>query len=320
MRRSRSAYALSVTTPAADDQLVRYTDAALERPVSPALRVARLDVLSAIVDLRRVPDAGLTLPWAWKGGSEEEVRYGFYRISESFELAGIEADAQIRGAGKPRGRAADLIAPATAARWDLQGLLMGLDEPAWDADPGGEEWTIRQTVGHIIESQRYYGVGTAWWQEQGYRADDPNLPPVTPDAAYEGLPDEEAEAAGSPTEVRDRLDVVLDRAVERLAGLPEDRLAVGARWSGFSIDVGFRLGRWSSHIREHTVQVEKTMVMVNRSPTEVDRLVRLILAAWGRAESTMYGAIGAEDAIGILAKAAASARTTAAEVAGLAPA
>jgi hypothetical protein len=307
-----------VTTAPADNQLVRYTDAARERPIPPTLRVARLDVLAAMGDLRRVTDASLTRPWAWKGGSEEEVRYGFYRIGESFELAGIEADTQLRGAGKPRGRAADLIAPATAARWDLQGLLIGLDAEAWDADPGGGEWTIRQTLGHIVESQRYYGVGSAWWQEQGYRPDDPNLPPVTPDAVYEGLPDEEAEGAGSPAEVRERLDTVLDRATERLAGLPDDRLGVGARWSGFAVDIGFRFGRWSSHIREHTVQVEKTLAMLEQQPTEVDRLVRLVLAAWGRAEATAFGAVEPADAVGILARAAASARTTAAEIAGLA--
>jgi hypothetical protein len=303
-----------------DAQLVRYTDAALERRLPAALRAARLEVSAAVEELRRVPDASLTKPWAWKGGSEEELRYGFYRIGEAFELAGIEADARLRATGTPRGRAADLMAPATAARWDLQGLLIGLDDAAWDTDPGGQEWTIRQTLGHVIMAQRYYGVGSAWWQEQGYRVDDPKLPPVTPDAVYEGLPSEEAEAEGSPAEVRDRLDEVLDRAAERLAGLPEDRLAVGGRWSGFAVDIGFRLGRWSSHIREHTVQVEKTLVLLERRPTEVERLVRLVLAAWGRAEAAVFGTIGGDVAIGILANAAAGARATATEVAGLATA
>jgi hypothetical protein len=307
-----------VPTSTADQQLVRYTDTTLERRLPSALRAARLDLFAAVEELRRIADASLTNPWAWKGGSEEELRYGFYRIGEAFELAGIDADAQIRSAGKPRGRAADLIAPATSARWDLQGLLIGLDDAAWDDDPGGGEWTIRQTVGHVVESQRYYGVGTAWWQEQGYRADDPKLPPVTPEAVYEGLPSEEAEAAGSPAEIRDRLDAVLDRAAERLAGLPDDRLALGGRWSGFAVDIGFRLGRWSSHIREHTVQVEKTMVMLGRQPTEVDRLVRLVLAAWGRAETVIYGTTDGGAAIGILAEVATGARATATELVELA--
>ena len=285
-----------------------------------ALRDIRLDVLAAVAELRRISDASLTRPWTWKGGSEEELRYGFYRIGEAFELAGIEADASLRSAGIQRGRSAEFIAPATAARWDLQGLLTGLDDAAWDADPGDGEWTIRQTLGHTISSQRHYGVGTAWWQDQGYRADDPDLPPVTPEATYAGLPTEEVEAEGAPAEIRDRLDSCVDRAAERLAGLPEDRLALGTRWSGFAVDVGFRIGRWSSHIREHTVQVEKTLVMLNQHPTEVDRLVRLVLAGWGRAEAVVYASKDAESGIAILAEAAAGARATATELAGLASA
>jgi hypothetical protein len=307
-----------VTTQTADDQLLRYTDASLERRIPAALRAARLEVMAAVTELRRIPDAGLPRPWGWKGGSKEELRYGFYRIGEAFELAGIDADANLRSAGRDRGRAADLIAPATAARWDLQGLLIGHDDADWDAAPGGGEWTIRQAVGHVISSQRHLGVGTAWWQEQGYRADDPYLPPATPEAAYDGLPTEEAEAVGSPAEIRGRLDSVLDRSTERLAGLPADRLTLGTRWSGFAVDIGFRLGRWSSHIREHTVQVEKTLVMLDRRPSEVDRLVRLVLAGWGRAEAVVYGSSDAGPAVEILGVAATGARATAAELAELA--
>jgi hypothetical protein len=270
--------------------------------------------MAAVHDLRTIGDADLPRPWPWKGGSEEEIRYGFYRIGESLELAGIEAQARIRAAGIERGRAADRIAQATAARWDLQGLLLPLPDPAWDADPGNREWTVRQTMAHVIGTQRHYGVVTAWWQAQAYAAEDPMLPPVTPDAAYEDLPSEEAEGAGTSSEVRDRLDDVVDRSSEALGGLPVERLGFGARWSGFAVDIDFRLGRWSSHIREHTVQVEKTLAMIDHRPTENDRLVRLLLAAWGRAEAVVHGALDADDAASLLATAAANARLTATDL------
>ena len=309
-----------MTTSTADDQLVRYTDAWFERRVPAALLAARIEVLATVAELQTLTDATLSKPWLWKGGSEEEVRYGFYRIGEAFERAGIDADASLRSTAASRGRSADLIAPVTAARWDLQGLLIGLEDAAWDADPGGGEWTVRQTLSHLISGQRAYGVATAWWQDQGYPADDPELPAATPEPVFDGLPAEEAEANGTPAEVRDRLDLVVDRAAERLAGLPPDRLGLGARWSGFAVDIGFRFGRWSSHIREHTVQVEKTLVMLNAPPSEVSRLVRLVLAGWGRAEAVVYGSAeaGADAAVAILAGAAASARSTATEIAGIA--
>jgi DinB superfamily len=300
------------------EPLLQHTDAGLARPLAGALLTARADVSEAVDALREIADADLTRPWVWKGGSKDEIRYGFYRIGERFELAGIDAEAALRSNRRERGRAGDLIAPATAARWDLHGLLLPLPAAAWDADPGGGEWTVRQTLGHVIASQRAYGVGTAWWQERSYAADDPGLPAAIPGAVWEALPTEQAEVEATLAEVRDRLDQVLDRSAERLAGLPPDRLIVGARWSGFVVDVAFRLGRWSSHLREHTVQVEKTLVTLDHRPTEVDRLVRLVLAAWGRAEAVVYGHADPDAAIALLAASATDARATAAEIAHLA--
>jgi hypothetical protein len=43
-----------------------------------------------------------------------------------------------------------------------------------------------------------------------------------------------------------------------------------------------------------------------------------VLAAWGRAEAVVYGAVEADDAVRALASAAASARVTAAELATVA--
>jgi DinB superfamily len=294
-----------------DDPLARFTDPAWLRPSPPALLAARADLAAAVADLLTITDAELTKPWSWIGGSEDEVRYGFYRIGEVFERAEVEARVLV----SDRGLAADLIAPATAARWELQGLLASLPNGAWDADPGGGEWTVRQTLGHVIGGQRGYGAATAWWQAQGLPS-DANLPTERP-PVYAELPEDEEEEAGTPAEVEARLGEVLDRSTERLAGMPADRLGIGTRWAGFPVDIGFRIGRWSSHVREHTIQVEKTLVMIAHTPTEVDRLIRLILAAWGRAEAVVYGSADAGAALRVLTTAAAEARATAAEVAGI---
>ena len=86
----------------------------------------------------------------------------------------------------------------------------------------------------------------------------------------------------------------------------------------FAVEIGFRIGRWSSHLREHTIQVEKTLAMLGHTPTEVDRLIRLILAGWGQAEAAVYGSADAGKALTVLAEAAGRARLTASELAGVA--
>ena len=304
-----------MTTQTPADPLLEFTADLTPRPLPEALLAARREVLAAARDLATVTDADLAKPWAWKGDSEDEIRYGFYRIDEVFERAGVDASAALRAAGAERGPAADLIAPSTAARWDLQGVLRQLPDAAWDADPGGGEWSVRRTLGHVIGGQRGYAVATAWWQGQGLPV-DPSLPMVRPQA-YEGRPSDQEESAGTPAEVCDRLDELVDRSAERLAGLPPERLAFGTRWVGFAVDIGFRIGRWSSHLREHTIQVEKTMVMIGHTPTEVDRLIRLVLAEWGRAEAVAYGYPDGAAGISVLVAAAAEARATAAELAGM---
>ena len=281
------------------------------RPLPSAIASARPDILAAAADLLAISDAGLVQPWDWIGGSQEEVRYGAYRAAETLEQAEIEARSMVAAGDASERRAALIVAPATAARWDLYGLLVPLDDALLDGDPGGGEWSIRQTLGHTINSQRGYGWGSAYWVGQTYDVSDPALPTGAPESYWDGFPDEETtEAEGDLAALRARLDAILDLCGERFGGLPDQRLELGSRWSGFAVSVGFRLGRWSSHIREHTIQIEKTFAFLGHVPSEQALLVRNLLAAYGRAESVVFGRAGSgvDAAADRIARGAAEAR------------
>ena len=279
-----------VTSRSLDAPLLERTDPALARPLPSPLISARSNVLAAGKTLLDLPESSLSGEWKWIGGSEQEVRYGAYRAAEALERAESTSRVILAAEEGNETQAARIVGPATAARWDLHGLLLSIDEAALDADPGGGEWTIRLTMGHIISGQRAYGWGTAWWVANPFETGDPGLPLGIPEEIWATLPDEATtEAEGSIDELGTRLDQVLDLTTERLAGLSDERLQLAARWSGFPVDVGFRLGRWSSHIREHAIQIEKTMAMLGIVPDESRRLARHVLAAYGRAEATVFG-------------------------------
>jgi hypothetical protein len=298
-----------------DASLYRHTDPAWRRPLPTSIASARQALRAIAADILAIPESALEHHWGWIGGGEEEVRYGIYRLHELFERAEVDVRRAIGDAGGDDGLAAALIAPSDAARWDLHGLLAPLSGAELDADPGGGEWSIRQTLGHTVSGQRAYGWSTAWWQEQGFAIDDPRLPPTVPDGILAALPGEDGpEQAGSLDDIRARLDATLDLSAERLAGTPQDRLAAGARWQGFPVTIAFRMGRWSSHLREHTIQIEKTLVRLDRAPTEPERLVRLTLAAYGRAEAVVFGQADAGTAAEIIRVAAAEARETIVDV------
>ena len=272
------------------------------------LEGARGQIERALGDLLAVPDAALDGPWTWPDHGEADGRYAFFRILEDLEATAAAIDAA--GGGRPPAEA--IVAPATVARWDLCGVLAPLTGAELDADPGRGEWTIRQTVAHIIASQHSYGMYTAWWREQGLRPGTalPDPPDDLGDPAF----DESIAADGTPEEIRARFHRALDEAAARLRDLTPDDLALAARWSGMPVTVGFRQGRWSSHIAEHTVQVDKTLAWLGREPSEVERLVRRVAVAWGRLEAGIWPGEPEETALALAGDAARRAAETAASV------
>jgi hypothetical protein len=265
-------------------------------PLPPAVVAARAPLATLVTHLLTLQDATLVTPWRWRAtdppNDEIDRRYGLYRIHERLEsaIAAIAVGWE-DGGGPAIGPAIPPLRAMATARWELHGLLAPLGGADWDADPGRGEWSIRQTLGHIIASQRSYSWYNAWFLRrraevgEAVRPAEGTLPPE---------PSEEAEASGTPTEVRARLDEVVDASISANAGLDRAGMRVGARWMGLDVPIDFRLGRYGSHIREHTVQVEKTLAMLGRQPTEVERLVRLILATYGRLEASFVGRSPAE--------------------------
>ena len=274
-----------MSAPTLDDFLLRLAPAP-PIEVATELLSARESLRSALAALRAVPDSALEQEWLWDG-SELDVRYGFYRQYEELEDARARVGRLVDNEVEPAGPARPIVAAATAARWDLHGLLAGLADSDLDLDPGNEEWTVRQTLAHIVSGQRGYAWFTAWWLAQ---RDSPldDFPKRTPEDAEIDLPDEETEGRGTLAEIQHRFDDIVDLSAGVFAPFGESELTARARWSGILVDVRFRMVRWSSHIREHTIQVEKTLGFIGHSTTEVDRLMRLIAGAYGRLEETLF--------------------------------
>jgi hypothetical protein len=151
------------------ERLTPWTGLAL----SPAIRDARASLGHAVADLLTVPDTALDLEWPlWDG--DQELRYAFFRCYEVLEAAAATmaaAMAASRELGPPL-PAQPILAPATAARWDLHGVLAALADDDLDRQPGGQEWTVRETLAHTISSQRAY----AWFSAVARAAGRRGLP------------------------------------------------------------------------------------------------------------------------------------------------
>lgn len=273
-----------MTAPVLDDFLLRLAPAP-PVPVAPELLRARDSIRAGLSALREVADSALERVWHWRSG-ELDVRYGFYRQFEDLEDTRARVRPLVASARLEEGPARPLVAAASAARWDLHGVLASLDDTDLDREPGNEEWTLRQTLAHIVGGQRGYAWFTYWWLSQRDRPAD-DFPERVPDDAVVGFPEEETEAVGTVEEIQRRFDDIVDLSAGLFGTLGDEELASRARWSGMPVDVRFRMVRWSSHIREHTIQVEKTLGFIGRPLTEVDRLMRLIAAGYSRLEEDL---------------------------------
>lgn len=271
-------------------------------PAIPRVRDGVAEFLNAMAQL---DDSSLLLQWFWDG-NDINVRYAFYRALEV--LSAAESAARLALAGAPTTEAREAAAAADAARWDAHGLLLSLNDADLDADPGNAEWTVRQTLAHMISGQRGYAWGSAYWLAIR------DQPPVEgaqrlPDEIFKDLPEEDQEALGTLAEVQQELAGIVDATSSRYATLTDDDMAVRSGWYGFPVTVGFRQWRWSSHIREHTIQLEKTLDMIGRSQSEVARLTRLVARAYGQLESVIFYRDGAGAAAPVLDGVAAELRT-----------
>jgi uncharacterized damage-inducible protein DinB len=209
-----------------------------------------------------LPERKLAEPWAWPGhqGEPLEVRDAVLRSLEMEHAALARIDAS---------EVARAVAQAQAAFGDLRGLLCGQPDDLLDAEPGQDEWTIRQVLQHMLWVDRQYQVNTA---HAARRSDEE---PVFPDSGE----DEEEDALTLATWLE--LLAAARGAAGALFTIPEGQLTRPTEWAGYAVDVRFRLHRFTGHLVQHTVQCEKVLRRLGHPETEARQLVRRISATRG---------------------------------------
>jgi hypothetical protein len=95
---------------------------------------------------------------------------------------------------------------------------------------------------------------------------------------------------GSLADIRAFHREVRDRIGARLGAITDAELSLGSPfWDGVRAN-RFRLERFESHLRQHTIQTEKAIQATLGAPREVERLLRLLARATGDVEAALLGA------------------------------
>jgi hypothetical protein len=243
-------------------------------------------------------DDDLESEWTWRAYSEG-VRYAMFRTYEELRTLAAVMIAERTTKGSPITTAHHALAQYHTAYRDLQSLLVGLDDSLLDQPPVRNEWPLRVILGHTIAAEREF-FARIWHAVQQHRQAD-----FTEDAlpkAVEMTPDEVAEFVGNFEDFErtmNRLsfsgimayyDSLHKRVLRELTDIKAFELeAESMWWEEMPFTVEFRLHRLDAHMRQHTVQVEKTLDALGQPPAEARRLLRLIYAALADVDRVIIG-------------------------------
>jgi DinB superfamily len=243
--------------------------------------------------LRAIDDSALELFWAWEAYDEEGVRFGILRTTEQVADAAIELAAARVETGDPPSRAVRLLGRYLVAWRELWSVSDRADA-AIDTAPAEGEWPLRTILDHLIEADLGFLVTVRNGLDQ-HRAGVAEPRRVASDEAWMTLAEVD-EAAwrtafdGSLADIRAFHREVRDRIGRRLGSMTDDELrSASPFWDGFRAN-RFRLERFESHLRQHTIQAEKAIQATLGPPREVERLLRLLARATGDVEAALLGA------------------------------
>jgi hypothetical protein len=243
-------------------------------------------------------DNDLDREWTWRAYSEG-VRYAMFRTYEELRTLAAQLIAARTVKDAPISTTHHSLAQYHSAYRDLQAILIGQDDGLLDHPPAPNEWPLRFILGHILAAERNF-FARIWHAVQHYRGQD--LPEDEAPAPVEMADDEVADFVGSPEEFErtmNRLsltgilafyDSLHKRVLRELTDIKGFELeAETLWWEGTPFTVEFRLHRLDAHLRQHTVQIEKTLYAIQGPPSEARRLLRLIYQALADVDSTIIG-------------------------------
>jgi len=248
----------------------------------------------------KLSDEELETPWKWRT-FDANVRFAFFQTYEDLRTLAATLISQRTSGSKMVTTAQRSLAQYHYAYRDLQAILLNADEGLLDTPPAKEEWPLRVILGHIMAAEREF-FARIWFAVQQYRGNSVDNEDTEQEETREMTGEEVEEFVGSYDDFErtmnrlslagilalyDSLHKRVLREITDIRGLELE--ASSLWWEGIPLPVEYRLHRLDSHLRQHTIQVEKTIEALTEPPSEAQRLLRLIYTALAEVEGVIIG-------------------------------
>lgn len=238
-------------------------------------------------------EADLEQPWQWRK-HDEGVRFALIGTYHELRELAVTLAAQRIQQGLPLTRAQRALAPYHAAYRELQAVLLGVTDEMYGQIPAPSEWPLRYVLGHMANTERtfftlvHYGVERqrAGGQRPS-RLPDGEVDKVTgPSQEFVAIMENEGLA-----EMLAFFDARHALALQEFAAISDEELAGPSLWwEGEEYSLQYRLHRFDAHLRQHTIQAEKTLAAIGHPANEARQLLRLIYQALAEVEAATFGA------------------------------
>lgn len=205
--------------------------------------------------------------------------------------------------GNPPTRAQQLLGHHREAYRALRALLVGIEPAELERAPAQGEWSVSDTLEHIDSAERAFFISILVGLEAQSRGTDAAMPPRDQRAAMlAGADPAPGEDAGAEERLAAyaRLHFLVEK---KLAGLSDQQLeARSPFWEPEQPSVDFRIGRFTAHVREHSVQIEKTLLALGHVPGEAALHIRTLYRTLARVEGALMGAAALEKECALTAR------------------
>ncbi len=258
-------------------------------------------VLSFAKVTQSIPDNDLDRAWRWKDYDSEGVRFAFFRTFEDLRTLAVKIAASRRLMDQPPSEAHQILGSYHAAYRDLQAVLLQGDEKTFIQPPAASEWPVRRAYAHIVGADMGFYVVIRYTLERHRSANSwPAKVPAGTRELYLRMSEEtEDRLMDAPVAaLAAHHEAFHARVLQDFASITAEELELPSHfWEDEPYRLRFRLHRYESHMRQHTIQIEKTLSALGRHSGEAHRLLRLVYAALAEVEAAAISAPDLEPAL-----------------------
>ena len=239
-------------------------------------------------------ETDLERPWAWQSYDSEGIRFVFFRTFEELLELAVRLRTKRAEMDLPLTPAQLILGQFHTAYLSLQHLLLGVNAELAALPPAEGEWSVRRTLAHIISADIGFYVVIKYALEQ-HRAGVEG-PSKIPDETWDSLSGlDEASYKALMESTFDDLRVYHRELHERIlpdfASIQEEELEIPSKyWEAESMSIRFRLHRFTSHMSQHSIQIEKTLDVIGPPITEVNRLLKKVYLGFSEVNTALIGA------------------------------